>query len=744
MTYTPKTAEHNATILNLSRRKFIGTALGAFVVGAAFPRAKQAEAASGTFAPGTNIQAFIEIRPDNKIFFKSPFNEGGQGIFTSMAQLVGEELDIDPANFIIENAPPGNAFGVMSKEIFPLGRITGGSMSVRSSHLTMRRLGALTRMMLLEAASQKLSVPISELETDNGKIICSAKQKILPYGALASMALKLPVPAADSVTLKDASAFRWIGKSTPRLDLHDKSTGKAVYTIDIAVDGMMHAAIQHAPRLGMTAGDFYNEAQVKSMRGVHSIHRLPGAVAVVAPHWWDAKCAVEALQVHWQEPGNHSNVRYMPADFSTETFRDFMTRQKSPGETAEQAGDLKNAFAKAKTIIEATGYSQYLRHAQLEPPAAVARFNPDGTLELWMPNQQPEAFQEEAAKLAQLPKEKVIVHSPILGGFFGRHFLVQTTIAFPQAIALAKATGKPIKVIWSREEEFLRDSTRPMAVVHFKGALDEQGLPTAIEAVSVTEGPTEGIANKQSFPPDPTALEGLTGKAYNIPNRRIAQLYVKTPVVLSYWRSVGHSMNAFFYETFLDELAEKGHQDPYQLRLYLLQQNPRLTHLLEEVAKLAGGWRGGVFTAPDGSRRARGIGMASSFGSEAAAIAEVSIENGEVRVHDVWQVIDPGAIINPAIIEAQVNGATALALSQVLLEKTEYRDGMPVARNYDLYPILPPHRMARVHVKMIESGAPIGGIGEPPLPPVPPAVANAVSTLTGKRIRSMPLSQYRF
>ncbi|KMQ92627.1 isoquinoline 1-oxidoreductase subunit beta [Lasius niger] len=705
---------------------------------------RNAHAADEKMAAGTNVQAFLEIRPDSKVFFRSPFTEGGQGIFTGMAQLVGEELDLGPENFIVENAPPGDDFRVIPKDLCPPGRWTGGSMSVRTSHLTMRRLGAITRKMLLEAASQKLHVPLSELKTDNGKVICDKLGKTISYGALAPVALKLPVPDAKTIPLKDESQFCYIGKPLPRVDIKDKATGKAIYSIDVSVEGMMHAAIQHAPRLGMTPGNFYNESQVQAMRGVHSIHRLEGAVAVVAPHWWEAKLAVEALQVDWQEPAHDSNVRYMPADFSTEKFREFMSKQKHSGEASETAGNLKKAFSKAATIVEATGSSQYLRHAQLEPPSALARFNKDGSLDLWMPNQQPEIFQEDAAQRAGIPIEKVKLHSPLLGGFFGRHFLVNTTTAYPQAIALAKATGKPIKVIWSREEEFLRDSARPMSVVHFKGALDAKGLPIAIEAIAVTEGPTEGIANKQASPPDPAAVEGLTEKSYDIPNRRIAQLYVKTPVVLSYWRSVGHSMNDFFYETFLDELAEKGRQDPYQLRLHLLQNNPRLTNLLKGVAELSGGWKGGVFTAPDGSRRARGIGMASSFGSESAAIAEVSIENGEVRVHHVWQAIDPGKVINPAIVEAQVNGATALALSQVLMEELAYKDGMPVARNYDLYPILPPSRMPEVHVKIIESGEKIGGIGEPPLPPVPPAVANAVSTLTGKRIRSMPLSQYKF
>ena len=727
--------------LNLSRRAFLGASLGAFVLGITLPVGRaSAQAAATPATPGTRVPAFLEIRPDNTVLFRCPFAEGGQGIFTGMAQIVGEELDADPANFLVENAPTGDDYKVLSIGM----RITGGSMSVRLSYPTMRRLGALARAMLLQAASGQLAVSASELTTEPGKVIHAASGRSLSYGELAPHAMDLPVPSPDSVTLKDPSQFRWIGKPVQRVDVHDKSTGKAVYTIDVRVEGMLHASVQHAPRLGMTVAAIRNEDQVKAMKGVHSVHRLSGAVAVVAERWWNAKRGAEALQVEWQEPRRDSTVRSMPADFSTAAFRDRLSNEPGVGEDAETAGDLAGALKSAQTTISATYHSQYLHHAQLEPPSALARFNADGTLELWMPNQAPEMFQADAARRTGLDAKQIIIHSPLLGGFFGRHFVYDTAMVYPQAIQLAKEVGRPIKLIWSREEEFLRDTMRPMAVVRFRGGLDANGLPVALEAVSVTEGPTEGINNKRGEKLDDGAVEGLTGKAYAIPNRRIAQLYVKTPVMIGYWRSVGNSMNDFFYETFLDELADRGKQDPYELRLRLLRDNERLTNLLRAVAELSGGWKRGPFTAEDGTRRARGIGMASPFGTESAAIAEVSIANGEVRVHDVWQAIDPGSVVNPAIIEAQVNGAAALGLSQVLLEEAVYENGVPLARNYDLYPILPPARMARVHVRILESGAKMGGIGEPPLPAVPPAVANAVSTLTGQRIRSMPLSRYSF
>ena len=729
---------------NLSRRRFLlatGSVAGALVLGIGLPVGQaRAQTAQQTLPPGTRVPAFLEIRPDSSVRFLSPFIEGGQGIFTAMAQIVGEELDMDPASFLIDAAPPGEAYVVMENGL----RITGGSMSVRMSYPTMRRLGALARAMLLQAGADTLKVPVSELSTEPGKVVHAASGRSVAYGDLAERAMDLPVPDPASIKLRDPSQFRWIGKPVRRVDAYDKSTGKAQYSIDLKVDDMLHAAVQHAPRLGMTVGGLRNEAQVKAMKGVHSVHVLPGAVAVVAERWWHAKRAVEAVQVDWQEPGADSKVRTMPADFSSDAYRDHLAAQTGPARDDENEGDVAAALKGAKTQVEATYHNQYLNHGQLEPPSALARFNPDGSLEVWLPNQAPDMFRDDIAKRTGLAKEQIILHSPLLGGFFGRHFLYDSANPYPQAIALAKAVGRPVKLIWTREEEFVRDVLRPVAVVKFRAGLDEKGLPVAIEAVSATEGPTEAIAGKQGEKIDPTAVEGLAGKSYAIANKRIAQIYVKGPAMLGYWRSVGNSLNDFFYESFLDELADKGGHDPFELRLHLLRDNQRLTTLLQAVGELSGGWKRGPFTAEDGTKRARGVAMASPFGSEAAVIAEVSIENGQVKVHDIWQAIDPGSIVNPAIVEHQVNGAVALGLSQTLVEEAVWVNGMPRARNYDLYPILPPSRMARVHVRIVESGAKMGGIGEPPLPAVAPAVANAVARLTGQRARSLPLSRHTF
>ncbi|THK39024.1 xanthine dehydrogenase family protein molybdopterin-binding subunit [Ensifer sp. MPMI2T] len=722
----------NGKPFKLSRRGFLGASLGALVLGVTLPTGRARAQAAASVTPGTRVAAFLEIRPDSTVLFRSAFIEGGQGIFTAMAQIVGEELDVDPANFVVEGAPPGPDYLLTGG-----GRFTGGSMSVRMSYDAMRKLGASARHMLLRAAAARLSVPVAELSTEPGRVVHSASGRAIPYGEIADAAAGLPLPT--EVVLRDRADFRWIGKPVKRLDVRDKSTGKAQYTIDLKVDGMLFAAVQHSPLLGGEPGVLQNEAEVRGMPGVHSIHRLPGAVAAVANSWWRARMAVEALQVTWTEAAGTAHA--MPADFSTEAHMAKLKATTGDGLAFETEGDAQSALASAARVVEATYDAPYLAHGQLEPPSALARWNDDGSLELWIPNQAPEMFQAEAAKLAGIAPGKVIIHSPMLGGFFGRHFLYQTANPFPQAIQLAKAVDRPVKLIWSREEEFLRDTLRPMAAVRFRAGLDASGMPVALSAVAVGEGPTGRWFGRQPDKVDGSAVEGIAGKVYAIPNRRIGQIHVDDPAIIGFWRSVGHSMNDFFYETFFDEMADAGQQDPYELRHRLLADSPRHRTLLETVAELSGGWRRGPFTAEDGTRRARGVAMASPFGSEVATIAEVSLQQGEIIVHDVWVAIDPGSIVNPAIIDAQVNSAVALGLSSALLEEVVYVDGVPQARNFDGYSILTPDRMPRVHVRIVESGAPMGGIGEPGLPGVPPAIANAVSVLAGKRVRSLPLSK---
>lgn len=696
-------------VRNLSRRDVLGAASGALLLGVGMrlsPAAAQTRAegpAAVAPKPGTRVAAFLEIRPDDSVRLLSPFVEGGQGIDTGLAQTIGEELDLDPARFAVACAPPGPDYAVVNGL-----RMTGGSFSTRSSFEAMRRLGATAREMLLRAAAARLALP-----------------------------------PRDDVPLKDRKDFRWIGKPVPRLDMRDKSTGRAVYGIDIRLPGMLHAAVQHAPHLGTEPEGLANEAQVRAMPGVQGVYRLPGAVAVVADTWWRARKGVEALAVTWTKPAPEG-VDTVSAGFSSAAMLAALKGSTAPGIPAEQEGDVGAAFAGAARIVEAEYDAPYLAHAQLEPPSAVARFAADGSLDLWLPNQMPELFQQVAAKVAGLQPDGVRIHSPMLGGFFGRHFYYGPANPFPQAILLAKATGRPVRVLWSREEEFGMDAVRPLSFARFKAALGADGMPVALQTTAVGEGPIgRWFGALFKSPVDSSVVEGLDKKPYAIPNRRLDYVKVPHPVTIAFWRSVGHSMNDYFYESFLDEVAQAGGRDPFDLRMALLKDSTRHRTLLRTVADLAGGWRRGPFQAEDGTRRARGVSMASPFGSETATIAEVSLKDGEARVHDLWIAIDPGSVVNPAIVKRQVESAAALGLSSTLLEQVVYEGGQRQAKNFDAYPILDRERMPRVHVAIVESGAPMGGIGEPGLPGVPPAVVNAVAALTGSRPRSLPLAKAR-
>lgn len=729
-------------LVNLSRRGlFTAAGAGLFLGLALRPRGATAQSnPANALRHARKVAAYLRIAPDGAVTLQNPFVEGGQGIDSAVAQIVAEEMDLPLAAFTVVCAPPGEDFRVMQGGN---ARFTGGSFSVRSSFTHFRTLGATARTMLVQAAAARLGVPAAELATEAGQVRHAATGQALSYGELAEAAAALPVP--EGVALKDPARFTLIGKPAPRLGVRERATGRIAYAIDTRVEGMLLAAVLHAPRAGAQPAAVTNEDDLRKLPGVHSVHRLPGAVAVVADSWWRAKTAVAQAQVAWQALSGP----VMAEDFSTASqLERLKAAARTPGNTAEEAGDAATALAGAARIVEASYDAPYLAHAQMEPPSATARFNTDGTLDVWVPNQAPDIFQATAARTAQIEPEKVRIHSPPLGGFFGRHFAYGAANVHPQAILLAKATGRPVKVIWSREEEFARDAYRPMGFATFRAGLDAQGRVLALQVAGHGEGPVTrhfGTARLGNPPVDGSIMEGLTGKPYRFAAKRVE--YVPVPhdpgVNLGFWRSVGHSMNDFFFESFLDEIAAAAQQDPFAFRLSLLGHSERHQTLLRTVADLAGGWRHGPFEAPDGTRRARGVAMASPFGSEVATIAEVSVRDGEVVVHDLFIAIDPGRALNPRSIEEQVQSAAAIGLSSALAEEVLIEHGEVTTRNFDTYQVMRRDRMPRVHVRVVESGAPMGGIGEPGTPGVPPAVANAVFALTGQRIRSLPFSRTR-
>ena len=723
-----------ATPINLSRRAALGAGL---VLALGIP--PRPARAQGDTTHGRKVTAYLTIQPDGRIILRSPFAEGGQGVHTATAQIVAEALDADLAAFTVETAPAGADYQILAGGTR---RFTGGSFSIRGSHDHFRLIGATARAMLVTAAAQRLAVPPADITTEPGFALHAASARRIPYGELAEAAAALPVP---SDAAPKPGPFRLVGKPERRLDSHDKSTGRARYAIVMRVVGMLHGAVRHAPRAGADPGAVLNDAALRALPGGHSIHRLPGAVAVLADSFWRARRAVEAAQVAWAALSGQPVVA---EDFSSALMLDTLRAQAdAPGNPAgDTRGDAPAAISAATRVVSADFDAPYLAHAQLEPPSATVRFNPDGTLDIWTPNQAPEIFRAIAAREAALAEDRIRVHSPPMGGFFGRHFAYGPIHPMNQAIRLARAANRPVKVTWSREEEFARDAFRPMGFARLRAGLGPDGRITALFATIPGEGPVArhfGAARLGDPPVDPSAVEGIAQKPYDIPNRRIEWVHVPHPVNIGFWRSVGHSMNDFFYEAFLDEVADAAGQDPLAFRRAHLAHSPRHLALLDAVADLAGGWRRGPFDAADGTRRARGIAMASPFGSEVATIAEVSLREGKVVVHDLFIAIDPGSIVNPAIIRAQLEGAAAMGLSAACFEEVGFEDGRPIPRNFDGYRILARAAMPKVHVRIVESGAPMGGIGETGTPGVPPAIANAIAALTGRRLRSLPFAKHR-
>lgn len=727
--------------VNLSRRAALGAALGGgLLLAIGLPQRPARAQAGGGLQHARKVPSYLTIHPNGRITLLNPFAEGGQGIHTAVAQIVAEELDAELASFDVETAPAGADYQVLFNGT---ARVTGGSFSIRNTFQHFRVLGATARAMLVQAAAQRLAVSAGECTTEPGFVVHAASSRRFAYGELAQAAAALPVPQDAE---PKSGRFRLIGTPAKRLDTRDKSTGRAQFGIDVKVEGMLQAAVVHAPRAGAEPGEVLNEAALRSMPGVHSVHKLPGAVAVVADSFWRAKSAAAKAEVAWTALGGQAVV---PEDYSSAGHLALLkANADAAGNPARDArGDAPAALRNAAKVVSADYDAPFLAHAQLEPPSATVRFNTDGTLDVWTPNQAPERFQAIAAREAGIEPGKVRIHSPLMGGFFGRHFTYGNHHPMNQAVRLARATGRPMKVIWTREEEFARDAYRPIAFARLRAGLDANGRIMAFHATVPGEGPVaqhSPPARLGNPPLDTSAVEGVAFKPYDIPNNRVEWVRVPSPVNIGFWRSVGHSMNDFFYECFLDEVAEAAGQDPFAFRMAHLGHNERLRNLLNAVAELSGGWRRGPYEAADGTRRARGIAMASPFGSEVATIAEVSIRNGEVVVHDVFVAIDPGSIVNPAIIKAQVESAVCIGLSSAAFEEVTFEGGRPQQRNYDAYRILTRAEMPKVHVRIVESGAPMGGIGEPGTPGVPPAVANAAAALTGRRIRSLPFSKERW
>ena len=720
-----------STLLNLSmtRRQFLGvSAAGAsvFILGMSLPLGSNASVENDDAV----INAFIGIDEKGLVIFQNPFIEMGQGTYTSIPAIMAEELDIDMAMLNVVQAPPGPKYRIMFNNTV---RFTGGSLSVRSSFMTMRKAGATARAMLISAAAKQWKVDPKECSTEPGFVIHKASEKKLGYGQLAPLAAKLNPPA--DVPLKDSASFRLIGKPVKRTDSLAKSTGAAEFGIDVKIDGMLHAAVKQAPVFGGSVKSYDKKAVLK-MPGVIAVEKIPNGVAVIADHYWHAKTALEQLAINFDEGAN--------AGFTSKAY---LEKLKSvldePGVTAENIGDAVKVLSASDKKIEAEYHVPFLAHETMEPMNCTALVTKNHC-KVWAPNQGADFVATVAAKITGLKPAATEVITPFLGGGFGRRFVMDYVV---QAVTLAKKhPGKPIKVIWTREEDTQHDHYRPMTAAKYRAGFDAQGNPIALHITTAGEGPTGRLMPAFLKNPDldDSIFEGSAKQPYEIPNKRadVVNVPVK-PVPIGFWRSVANSQNCFFKESFIDEMAHAVDADPVEFRRKLLANQPRFKKVLDTAVGMTT-WKAQPWQDEKGVKHALGVALHESFGSIVAQVAEVTLNDGDIKVTRVWCAVDCGFAVNPAIVKMQMESGIAFGLSAALGEEITLEKGRVIQTNFDSYPILRPDQMPDVEVEIINSGEALGGIGEPGTPPIAPAVCNALFLLSGQRIRSLPLSQYTF
>ena len=720
--------------VSLNRRQFLGTTagVGGLLLGFGLPgcaRQHQSEAMPELPSGDGTLSAFIEIARDGTVTMQLPFVEMGQGTYTSLPMLIAEELDVDLSVVNPVQADHGPEYRIMFGNSV---RITAGSLSIRAAWIPLRTAGATARAMLIAAAAQHWGDDAKSLRTTPGFVVNPSNADRLSYGDLAPLAATLTPPA--DVTLKDPSQYKLLGKSLDRTDVAAKTNGSAQFGIDMHMEGLKVAVVKQCP-VHLGSLKTVNADAVMAMPGVFAIDEIPNGIAVIGKSYWHAKRALESLPVEFA----HGELE----GFNSTDYADkLLSRADEPGEPAENKGDVAAALRDAVSTLEATYELPYLAHVTMEPMASTALVT-DEQCTLWTANQSADHSVHTAAEITGLPPEKISIHTPYLGGGFGRRY---NNDFVAQAVTLAtKHKGTPIKVMWSREEDVQHDFYRPMLAARYRAAFDHDKNPTAIFITNVGDGPSRQIEPWILPNPklDSSVMQGITQQPYDIANWRADYVYERSPVPVGYWRSVGSSYNGFCKESFIDEMSHATGKDPVEFRRRLLIKAPRHLAILNRVANMAT-WRGSSWQGSDGHTHAMGVALHEANGSIVAQIADISLDASKLlQVHRVWCAVDCGFAVNPKIITMQMESGIAFGLSAVLHEQILVKDGATVNSNFDDYPILTAQQMPEVDVTIINSGADIGGIGEPGTPPIAPAVANALFTLTGQRIRSLPLSRHK-
>ncbi len=710
----------SANAKDISRRAFLQTSAaisGGLVIAITLPACSEGPKASGELKY-LEPNAWLRIGTDNSITFFCDKSEMGQGVYTALPMLVAEELGVKVENINVEFAPPGDQF--INNLIG--GQITGGSTSVRDGWEKLRKAGATARQLLIAAAAEEWGSDPRNCRTEDGMVINSHGKRVR-FGAVAEAAAKLPVP--KDVALKPAEKFTVIGKPQRRKDTPAKVDGSAVYGIDVKLPGMLYAALAQPPTLGGSVKTFDDE-KARALPGVVAVVFTSTGVAVVADSWWRAKQARDALRIEWDAGPNAAlnDARIM------QTLR---KGAAADGRVARDDGDVEAALESAARVIRADYELPLLAHATLEPQNCTADVRADGA-DLYVPTQVQQIAQAAGAKAAGLDARLVKVHTTFLGGGFGRRLEVDF---IPAAVEASKAVKKPVKLIWTREDDMTHDAYRPPAFDQVSAGLDAKGKLTAwklhLTGPSITARMFPGVVEKMV---DPFAIEAATNYPYDVPNVRVDFKQQEIGIDVGYWRSVSHALNCFVAESFMDELAVATRRNPGEFRKALLQKQPRFLKVLDLVV------RESHFGYPYAGH-AHGIALMEGYGTYMAQVADISLENGKVKVHRVWCAADCGTQVNPDTVVAQIESSVLFGYSALMWGEINLQGGRVQQTNFHQYRLARMNEAPRVDCYLVDSTEAPGGIGEPATALVAPAVCNAIYSATGRRIRSLPLTRHR-
>jgi isoquinoline 1-oxidoreductase beta subunit len=702
----------------IDRRQFLFGS-GGLVIAFSVPWSAGSSHAAGL--PSGSLTAYLDIGPDGMVTLHSPTTEMGQGTHTGHAVIIADELDVPLERVKVRTAEPADPFrrnGSMS---------SGGSWGVRFWHDPLHKAAAQAREMLVAAAATQLGVSRDGLATDAGVVVDGASGQRLTYASLAAAAAALDPPADPP--LRDPKQYRYIRGPAPRVDIPAKVRGEGVFASDVVREGMVYACARLSPVFGAEVAAIEPKAAL-AVPGVLQVVEIPGGAAVVAADSWSAMRGAAALEIRFKAtPHDRLDSATISKQMRAGLAEDARAIE------ARNDGDVAAAFAAAAKTFEATYEAPYLSHSPIEPWTCTLEFDAEGVLHLWAPSQAQDRYRNAAAETAGLPVEKVRIHTTMLGGGFGRRL---GSDGGPGAVRTAMAVRKPVKFFWTREDETAQGWYRPTQVARMRAAFDADGRVTAFSLR--TAGPSLANSFGSGLPEgklDGSSVSQMRDTRYKPADAfRVDWVRVDQPIPMAPWRSVGATQNGYFMECFVDEVARAAGKDPYRLRRELLAHDARALKVIDTAAEAAG------WDTPLPEGRARGMAYVESYGSLCAEVAEVSLRDGQPVVHRVVCALDCGSVVLPDGVRAQVEGGVTMGLSTALREQVRIENGRAVNTNFDGY------RLARIgdaperiDTVIIESGEAMGGVGEPPLPPIAPAVANALFALTGKPARRLPLSE---